>query len=162
MSSYRPNSALILQRAGGRVLIAERRDVDDSWQFPQGGSKKKETPLQTLHREMVEEIGLSPASYEILCQRGPYRYKFPPGRQKEGFCGQEQTYFLARLLDESILREGSIESEEFRSIRWIQPVEFEPCWIPKFKRKVYASVFVDFFGLRWEEKFGGEEGVKFS
>lgn len=159
MSKYRPNSALILQRADGRVLIGERRDVKNSWQFPQGGSKKNETPLQTLHREIVEEIGLPPESYEISCQRGPYRYEFPPNLEKEGFCGQEQMYYQARLLDESLLPEGKINSEEFRSIRWIQPAEFNPLWISEFKRKVYAAVFADFFGLIWEE---GAKGADFS
>jgi putative (di)nucleoside polyphosphate hydrolase len=157
MHLYRPNSAIILKKTNGKVLVAERRDTPGAWQFPQGGGKKKETPLQTLHREIAEEIGLNPRSYEILMERGPYRYQFPPGRQKEGFTGQEQTYFLAGLLDESLLMEGAVESEEFRAIRWIQPQEFRLAWVPEFKRAVYAAVFSDFFDLVLKSREGDSE-----
>ena len=34
---YRPNVAAILQRPNGLVLIAQRSDYPESWQFPQGG-----------------------------------------------------------------------------------------------------------------------------
>jgi putative (di)nucleoside polyphosphate hydrolase len=162
MNYYRPNSALILEKQDGSVLVAERCDVPGAWQFPQGGSKNSETPLKTLHREMIEEIGLSPESYEISCEKGPYRYDFLPGRKKEGFVGQEQTYFLARLLDESLLAEGKIQSKEFQAIRWIQPDEFNPLWIPEFKRKVYAAVFADFFGVAWLKNADMPEESRFS
>jgi putative (di)nucleoside polyphosphate hydrolase len=148
MSAYRPNSALILQKPDGRVLLAERIDVAGAWQFPQGGGKKQETPLETLHREVEEELGLPAAAYEVMLSRGPYRYDFPTGRIKEGFRGQEQTYFLARLLDENLLPAGPVRSEEFRAIRWIAPAEFDSGWVPEFKREVYRRVLADFFGIR--------------
>jgi putative (di)nucleoside polyphosphate hydrolase len=152
MSKYRPNSALVLQKSGGLVLIAERINVPGAWQFPQGGAKKKESPVETLHREMKEELGLKPKFYEVLKTAGTFRYDFPPGFVKEGFVGQEQTYFLARLLDESLLPEGEFESEEFRAIRWIRPEDFDPQWIPEFKHRVYEAVMKEFFGLDWSAK----------
>lgn len=147
MSKYRPNSAIILQNAAGRILIAERIDVRGAWQFPQGGAAPGEAPLQTLHREVREELGLDEGAYEVLEMRGPYRYEFRPGRKKESFTGQEQMYFRARILDETLLPEGPVRSEEFRAVRWIQPAEFEIQWVPDFKRGVYRQVFQDFFGI---------------
>ena len=65
-----------------------------AWQFPQGGVKKSETAREALFRELEEELSLTPMHYRVVESKGPYRYLFPPGRTKEGFDGQEQTYFL--------------------------------------------------------------------
>lgn len=144
---YRPNVAMILQNAEGQVLIGERKDVEGCWQFPQGGAKKGEGLREALKREVEEEIGLLAGSYEVIEERGGYRYLFPVGRKKEGFCGQEQTYFRAILRDEEALEVGEIESPEFRVLRWIAPGDFRLEWVSDFKREVYRRVFADFFGV---------------
>jgi putative (di)nucleoside polyphosphate hydrolase len=97
MPSYRPNAAIILRNSTGEILVCERRDWRGCWQFPQGGVKKSESLLDALHREVEEELGLTPSDYRILSSKGPYRYLFMNGRKKDGFDGQEQTYFLALL-----------------------------------------------------------------
>src|ERR1700730_16555391 len=91
---YRSNVAAILKRADGKILVGERSNVAGAWQFAQGGGKKYETGLKALSRELLEELSLASAYYRIVDSKGPYRYLFPPGRTKEGFDGQVQTYFL--------------------------------------------------------------------
>ena len=59
MIRYRPNVALILQRADGRILIGERLDVAGAWQFPQGGVDAGESADEALAREMGEELSLN-------------------------------------------------------------------------------------------------------
>ena len=54
---YRPNVGIILCNAEGRLLWA-RRVGQDAWQFPQGGIKSNEQPLDALYRELHEEVGL--------------------------------------------------------------------------------------------------------
>lgn len=147
MNSYRPNVALILENQAGEILIAERSDVPGSWQFPQGGADRGESAGETLIREMEEELSLPASAYEVLECRGPYRYDFPPGRVKEGFLGQEQTYFRARLRRPEVLPEGPVQSPEFRAVRWIKPSEFLLSWVADFKREVYRQVFRDFWGI---------------
>ncbi len=145
---YRPNVALILQNSAGEILIGERKEVAGCWQFPQGGAKEGEGLARALEREVEEEIGLFPRSYEVLERRGGYRYLFPAGRKKEGFSGQEQTYFRAVLREESALVVGgAIQSPEFRALRWIAPERFELGWVSDFKREVYREVFRDFFRI---------------
>jgi putative (di)nucleoside polyphosphate hydrolase len=89
---YRPNVAAIIKRKDGKIFIGERSNVTGAWQFPQGGVKKAETGREALFRELEEELSLTPMHYRIAESKGPYRYLFPPGRTKEGFDGQEQTF----------------------------------------------------------------------
>jgi putative (di)nucleoside polyphosphate hydrolase len=145
---YRPNVAAILRRPDGKILIGERSDVPGCWQFPQGGQKPKETPEQALARELLEEIGLMSQSYRCVEKRGPYRYRFANGRTKDGFHGQEQTYFLLDLtMDDEAAVNVATADPEFRAVRWIDPGEFVLDWLPEFKRETYRRVFRDFFGV---------------
>ena len=142
---YRPNVAAIIKRKDGKIFIGERSNVTGAWQFPQGGVKKTETGREALFRELEEELSLTPMHYRIAESKGPYRYLFPPGRNKEGFDGQEQTYFLVEFTGADSNIDVMTEQPEFLQFRWIDPSEFKIGWVPKFKRGVYREVFFDFF-----------------
>jgi len=144
---YRANVAAILRRPDGKILIGERADIPDAWQFPQGGVKHNETLREALHRELKEEIALSPKNYRVIECKGPYRYLFPPGRTKEGFDGQEQTYFLVEFTGSDSNLHVDTDTPEFVQFRWIVPNDFNIDWVPDFKREVYRQVFADFFGV---------------
>lgn len=147
MIAYRRNVALILRRSDGRILLCERSDHPGTWQFPQGGVANGETLEEALARETLEEISLTPADYRVVEQRGPYRYEFEPGRTKEGYGGQEQTYFLADFLGDEALILAQPSAAEFRAAQWIPPEHFPLKWTAPMKRPVYRAVFRDFFGL---------------
>ena len=146
-SQFRSNVGAIIKRADGKILIGERSNVAGAWQFPQGGVKKSETAREALGRELQEEVSLAPAQYRVVESKGPYRYIFPPGHTKEGFDGQEQTYFLIELTGPDLNIVVSTEQPEFAHFRWIEPSEFKIDWLPNFKREVYRQVFLDFFGI---------------
>jgi putative (di)nucleoside polyphosphate hydrolase len=147
-TKFRPNVAAIIRRTDGRILVGERFDRPDCWQFPQGGIKISETPEEALKRELQEEISLPPDCYRVTERRGPYRYLFPYGRKKEGFDGQEQTYFLVDLLPSNLEPSPLTPDPEFRAIRWISPHEYQISWIPAFKHEVYRQVMAHFFQVR--------------
>jgi putative (di)nucleoside polyphosphate hydrolase len=144
---FRPNVGAIIKRADGKILVGERTKVAGAWQFPQGGLKKSETSREALSRELKEEVSLGPPHYRVVESKGPYRYVFPPGRTKEGFDGQEQTYFLIEFTGTDSNISVSTEDPEFVRLRWIEPREFQIAWVPRFKRDVYRQVFFDFFGI---------------
>jgi putative (di)nucleoside polyphosphate hydrolase len=144
---YRPNVAAIVRDAVGRILLGERTDYPDSWQFPQGGRDPGESPEDALPRELREEISLEPGDYRIVARRGPYRYLFHGGRRKEGYRGQEQTYFLLDLLAPPDKISVLTPHPEFRSIRWVLPSQVRAAWVPPVKRDVYRQVLRDFFGM---------------
>ncbi len=144
--TYRPNVAAILQNDIGEILICERSDHPGSWQFPQGGIDRGETPETALPRELREEISLEPAHYSVEERRGPYRYQFADGVKMRGFHGQEQTYFRLRLLGEPGAVNVATAHPEFRAVRWIQPAHFPLASLPAMKHDVYRRVLRDFFG----------------
>jgi putative (di)nucleoside polyphosphate hydrolase len=146
---YRPNVAAIIKRSDGKILIGERSDVAGAWQFPQGGIKRPESALEALSRELQEEVSLEPGHYRVIESNGPYRYLFPPGRTKEGFDGQEQTFFLLELTAPDSSIEVRTSKPEFSQFRWIEPGEFQPGWVPGFKLDVYRQVLADFFGIHF-------------
>jgi len=144
---YRPNVAGILQDAEGRILIGERMGAAGAWQFPQGGINPGESREEAFFREMEEELGLHCGDYQIVACNGPYRYVFDKGRTKQGYRGQEQTYFLARFVAPAERVNIATNHQEFRKVRWIFPHEFKMAWLPDFKKAVYRKVFMDFFAL---------------
>lgn len=149
MAKYRPNVAAILVRSDKRILVAERVDVENAWQFPQGGVDAGEDMIGALYREVGEELGLGSDLLHIKQCRTPYRYRFPGGHRKgsKGWIGQEQTYFLCDFTgtDEDI--DLAAHDREFTRFRWMRPEKFKLKWLPEFKRKVYKQVFHDFFGV---------------
>ncbi len=144
---YRPNVAIILRNASGKILICERADWPGCWQFPQGGVKRKESPDEALGREVQEELGLPASSYNIISSKGPYCYLFAGGAKKQGWIGQAQIYFLADLTDDHAAINLNGPNPEFRDSRWIFPQEFKLTGIPAMKHRVYKQVFADFFNL---------------
>jgi len=138
---YRANVGIILANKHGKVFWA-RRIGQQSWQFPQGGIKRDETPEQALYRELWEEVGLKPEHVEVLgCTADWLHYQLPKHllrREKLPLCiGQKQIWFVLRLTapaDHVCLDASS--KPEFDYWRWVD------YWYPirevvAFKRKVY-------------------------
>lgn len=104
---------------------------------------------EALIREVKEEIGVGPKSYDILEMKGGYRYVYPPDMKKKKrkgwFDGQEQTYFRCLLHDQKVKIDLGQKPREFRSYKWIEPGDFKLKWLPKFKHEVYRKVLKDFF-----------------
>src|SRR5947209_11016406 len=74
---YRPNVGIILANPRNEVFWAKRVN-QHAWQFPQGGIKHGETPLQAMFRELEEEIGLRRAHVRILGRTREWlRYDVP-------------------------------------------------------------------------------------
>lgn len=145
---YRPNVGIVLLRDDGRLFWA-RRINRDGWQFPQGGMRSDETPLEAMYRELQEETGLTPDHVEVLgATPGWLRYRLPRRylrRNERPLCiGQKQVWFLLRFIgEESQVRLDANEKPEFDLWRW---VDF---WYPAqnvvtFKRRVYERALRQF------------------
>ena len=100
--NYRPNVAAIVLSssypAKCEIFIASRLDVEDAWQFPQGGIDEGETPHEALFRELKEEIGTN--EIDIIAEFPEWvSYDFPPSvaSRMAPFDGQIQKYFLVKL-----------------------------------------------------------------
>ena len=140
---YRPNVGIILCNWRNEVFWG-KRVREHSWQFPQGGIKHGETPVQAMYRELGEEIGLLPAHVRILGRtRNWLRYEVPQHwikREWRGhYRGQKQIWFLLRLIGrDSDVSLRTCEHPEFDAWRW------NDYWVPletviEFKRDVYQQ-----------------------
>ena len=148
VEKYRPNVAALLRNPSGKVLVAERIQNPGAWQFPQGGIDLGETALEALHREIGEELSLSPSAYGVIEQRDGYRYDFPEGvRPWKNVRGQEQSYFLCDFYGDGSEIVIETKHPEFSSWRWIEPREFDIAWVIDFKKEVYRRVLRDFFSI---------------
>ncbi len=99
---YRPNVAAIILSSEypkkKRIMLAERIDIDDVWQFPQGGIDRGESAEEALFRELKEEIGTN--KVEIIAEYPEWiAYDYPDNVSKRmrPYAGQTQRYFLVRL-----------------------------------------------------------------
>jgi len=140
---YRPNVGIVILNSSRQVFWAQRVN-NDGWQFPQGGMRTDETPLEAMYRELQEETGLMPEHVELLGSTpGWLRYRLPKRFQRQAskpLCiGQKQVWFLLRFLaDDSAFSLARTDTPEFCNYRW---VDF---WYPAenvitFKRCVYRK-----------------------
>lgn len=144
---YRPNVGIILANAKNEVFWG-KRVREHSWQFPQGGIKRGETPEQAMYRELYEEVGLKPEHVRILGRtRNWLRYDVPSHwvrRDCRGvYRGQKQIWFLLRLIgrDCDVCLRAS-PHPEFDAWRW------HDYWVPldsviEFKRAVYLAALTE-------------------
>lgn len=138
---YRLNVGIILCNAEGRLFWAKRIG-QHSWQFPQGGIRRDESPEQAMFRELAEEVGLRPEHVQVIgSTRGWLRYRLPRRLIREScqqVCiGQKQIWFLLRMrCNEDAVRLDLSERPEFDHWQWVD------YWYPlravvPFKRHVY-------------------------
>jgi putative (di)nucleoside polyphosphate hydrolase len=141
--NYRPNVAAIVLSssypARCEIFIASRIDVEDAWQFPQGGIDEGETPQKALFRELKEEIGTD--EVEIVAQYPQWvSYDFPPAvaHRMAPYDGQTQKYFLVKLKKGAKINIDT-KVPEFSSYKFVKTEKLND-YITFFKRTVYKKV----------------------
>ncbi len=144
---YRPNVGIILANSRNEVFWG-KRIREHSWQFPQGGIKKGETPEEAMYRELHEEVGLLPDHVRILGRTREWlRYEVPKHwvrrEWRATYKGQKQIWFLLRLIGrDTDVSLRATEHPEFDAWRW------SDYWIPlesviEFKRGVYELALTE-------------------
>lgn len=141
--NYRPNVAAIVLSAKYpekcEIFIASRTDVENAWQFPQGGIDKGETPEDALYRELEEEIGTR--DVEIIAEYPQWvSYDFPPviAKKMYPFDGQIQRYYLVKLKKGAKI-DINTKIPEFSEFKFV-PTKNIYDYITFFKRTVYKQV----------------------
>ncbi len=138
---FRPNVGIILLNQRSQVFWGKRIRTH-SWQFPQGGIDRGESPEQAMYRELHEEVGLMPHHVQVLARtRDWLRYEVPDRyirRDARGhYRGQKQIWFLLQLIGHDWdLNLRATDHPEFDAWRW------NDYWVPldvvvEFKRGVY-------------------------
>jgi putative (di)nucleoside polyphosphate hydrolase len=140
---YRPNVAMIVVSNNyphkKEIFLAQRNDLMDVWQFPQGGIDEGEELFEALFRELEEEIGT--CEVDVIAEFPEWiSYDFPPkiAQTMKPFIGQKQRYFLVKLREGAII---NIETEnpEFSDYKFVDIDEVLGL-SANFKKNVYTSV----------------------
>lgn len=119
--------------------MAERNDMSEVWQFPQGGIDKGEKVQEALFRELEEEIGTS--KLKIIAKYPKWlSYDFPEeiAKQMKPYHGQIQRYFLLKLKKSAIINIAT-KHPEFSSYKFVS-IEDVLNQSAHFKKPVYEKV----------------------
>ena len=158
---YRPNVGIILSNRERRLFWGKRIG-QQAWQFPQGGIRCDEIPLDAMFRELAEETGLRPEHVQVIGSTQDWlRYRLPKHlirRRSNPICiGQKQIWFMLRLVgDETCVRLDAVPRPEFDSWRWVD------YWRPMrevvfFKRHVYRRALHELAPLLFPEGIPGRQ-----
>lgn len=142
--NYRPNVAAIVLSAKYpqvcEIFIASRTDVDNAWQFPQGGIDDGESAKDALFRELKEEIGTD--DVKIIAEYPQWvSYDFPPAiaDKMKPYDGQIQKYYLVKLNSGAKIDINTHHTPEFSEFKFVKTKDIYD-YITFFKRTVYKQV----------------------
>ncbi|MEA3227451.1 MAG: RNA pyrophosphohydrolase [Campylobacterota bacterium] len=144
---YRPNVAMIIVSNNypqkKEIFIAQRNDLTDIWQFPQGGIDQGEEVHEALFRELEEEIGTDKVT--IVTEYPEWiSYDFPEkiALKMKPYIGQTQRYFLLKLQEDAII---NLETQhpEFMDYKFVSVDEVLDL-TAYFKKPVYETVINHF------------------
>ena len=141
--TYRPNVAMILLSSNypdkKEIFIAQRNDLLDIWQFPQGGIDEGEDVKEALFREMLEEIGTLDA--QLVGEYPEWiSYDFPQkiAQKMKPYKGQIQRYFLMKLSKDANI-DLATKHPEFMDYKFVS-VDDVLEHTAHFKKPVYEKV----------------------
>lgn len=146
---YRRGVGVMLLNHQGKVFVGARIDnTDEAWQMPQGGIDEGEEPWATALRELEEETGIPPHLIERIASC-PERMKYDLPVELRGklwggkYKGQDQDWYLARLLGADSDIDIHTKHPEFREWKWIEPEQLPDLIVP-FKRGLYRQLLREF------------------
>lgn len=160
---YRPNVGIILLNRKNEVFWG-KRIKEHSWQFPQGGIDRGESPEHAMYRELYEEVGLFPEHVRIIGRtRDWLRYEVPRSWIRSDwrghYKGQKQIWYLLRLVGKDTdIQLRATDHPEFDAWRW------SDYWIPldsviDFKRGVYRNALIELARFLQPKKSEGGAGA---
>jgi putative (di)nucleoside polyphosphate hydrolase len=140
---YRPNVAMIIVSNNypekKEIFIAQRNDMKDVWQFPQGGIDKGEDVEEALFRELEEEIGTQ--RVKVIAEYPEWiSYDFPEkiAKKMKPYKGQTQKYFLLKLKKKAKINIDT-KHPEFDDYKFVSIDEVLEM-TAHFKKPVYEKV----------------------
>lgn len=141
---FRASVGAVIVNDNNDVLACERMDVENAWQFPQGGIDGNESPDEAIHRELGEEIGIDTSSdVELVAVHSDWLvYELPQDKRSARFGrGQAQKWFAYTLTSEqAVIDLARTPEQEFRQHAWM-PMSKVVEQIVDFRQPVYQKLY---------------------
>ncbi len=136
---FRAGVGAVIANDHGEVLACERRDIAGAWQFPQGGLKDGEAPIEAARREILEETGITSDRLRLKAECPDLlTYELPRAAwsHKTGR-GQVQRWFLFEYRGKTAI--VLPPDGEFVAYAW-RPFEEVERRAAEFRRPVYKRL----------------------
>ncbi len=155
MEAYRPGAIVVLMDERAHVFVAERSDVANAWQLPQGGIDEDEEPLAGAIRELFEETAIEETDITLLTQTPFWTwYDWPaenrPDRdqrkpQYAHLKGARHLWFFFKFNgSKDAIDLSKAQDKEFSNFKWVKPE-----WIQEntadMRKAGYKQAFDYFF-----------------
>lgn len=119
---FRPNVAICVRHTDGTILIAKRCDLDNHWQFPQGGIELGDSVCETAYRELAEEVGIEKKDITHIKETNEtHSYIWPKNTPETTFHlyyqGQKQTIVIAEYIGKKDAIK--VDNGEFCEYTWV-------------------------------------------
>lgn len=139
---YRLNTGVVVFNSRGKVLVGDRIQYPEKFQFPQGGLESGEDPLEGALRELAEETGLELPPEPADEIKDWLTYEFPKDipDHLQKFKGQKQKWFFFHWDGDIEMLDPNTQFQEFRTLKWD---DFENVYeqIVDFKKDTYKRLF---------------------
>jgi putative (di)nucleoside polyphosphate hydrolase len=151
---YRPNVCIVIVNKQQHVLMCKRIH-EQAWQFPQGGIRYQERPIDAMYRELFEEIGLLPEHVDVLGRTKNWLYYDVPvqllkSQSKIMYKGQKQIWYLLRMLNDdniaSVINLETSDKPEFDAYDWYDYWQASNIVID-FKKDVYELAMHELYAF---------------
>jgi putative (di)nucleoside polyphosphate hydrolase len=139
---FRANVGILIINSEGKVLALERSDIKGAWQFPQGGIKDHEGPLETAFREVQEETNLDESNLQFIAEYPEWlAYELPRENRSEKYGrGQVQKWFLFRFTgSDTCINLEQTKDQEFSSWKWMNIQDLIKGTV-SFRRSIYNKL----------------------
>jgi len=123
VEKYRKAVIAVIYNFNGKVLIGNS-PRDGGYKFPQGGMDEGEIPIETLFREVKEELNLDLKLEDIVFEsKKVVKYNYDKSKLDKNhpyyhYKGQEQYVFKIKYRKDMII---SPQDDEFERMIWINP-----------------------------------------
>ncbi len=151
---FRNGVGMVLVNDEKKIFAGKRSSVNTKmvswflkkpWQMPQGGIEEGEDPIDSVKREMMEEVGTD--KFDIIAETANWlQYMIPHGlrRHDSTFIGQRQKWFLLQFKgQDSDINLKNFSHSEFDTWRWISVGNVIRLSV-HFKRNLYIEVLKEF------------------
>lgn len=140
---FRKGIGSIILDKNDNVISFKTMEDPKIWESPEGGIDGEESPIETLYRELKEEINLDMKDYDVVAETKdfiPYLHDY---WKQFGLDGQEKKFYLVKLKVDKNFKFDNVKDVEFTEYKITEPQELL-LEVSEYKKEMYRRVLKEF------------------